>query len=70
MEQHRELLTVPTMTIFFTIVALVHLFGLFAMLLALRSAPVAVSENRGFQTIAESEQARENVASHAQARTA
>jgi hypothetical protein len=57
------------MTLFFTIVAVLHLFGLFAMLLALRTAPTAVEAN-GFRTIAEPEQDHETVASHARVRTA
>jgi hypothetical protein len=56
------------MTIFFTIVALVHVCGLYAMLLALRRAPVAVESSRGFQVIAQPEEMREVVG--AQARTA
>lgn len=58
------------MTLFFTIVAVLHLFGLFAMLLALRNAPVEATANRGFRTIAETEQAPETVATHAHVRTA
>ncbi len=44
------------MTIFFTIVALVHVCGLYAMLLAMRRAPIAVESDRGFQVIAEAEE--------------
>ncbi len=43
------------MTLFFTIVALVHVAGLFAMLLAMRRAPVAIETSRGFMVIAEPE---------------
>ncbi len=55
------------MTIFFTIVALVHLCGLFAMLLAFRRAPVAVEDSSGFRVIAEAEEQHEIVAAHARA---
>ncbi len=55
------------MTIFFTIVAVVHVFGLYAMLLAMRRAPVAVEGDRGFRVIAEPEEVREIVAAHARA---
>jgi hypothetical protein len=58
------------MTLFFTIVAVLHLFGLFAMLLALRNAPVSAAASQGFRTITEPEQATETVASHAHVRTA
>ncbi len=50
------------MTIFFTLVALVHVAGLFAMLLAVRRAPVACESNRGFMVIAEPEEVSENIA--------
>lgn len=53
------------MTLFFTIVALVHLCGLYAMLLAFRRAPVAVERADGFRVIAEAEEHRELVAAHA-----
>ncbi len=53
------------MTIFFTIVAGLHVCGLYAMLLAMRRAPVAVENDRGFQVIAEAEEAHEMVAAHA-----
>lgn len=56
------------MTLFFTLVAVIHVFGLFAMLLALRRAPVAVEGDRGFQVIAEADEARAVLA--AQTRTA
>ncbi len=56
------------MTTFFTIVALVHICGLYAMLIALRRAPVAVESSRGFQVIAQPGDVREVAA--AQARTA
>lgn len=55
------------MTLFFTIVALVHVAGLYVMLLAMRRAPVAVEGNQGFRVIAEPEEAREIVAAHARA---
>ena len=60
----------PTMTLFFTIVAALHLFGLFAMLLALRGAPVSATSGQGFRTITEPEQASEAVVAHARVRTA
>ena len=47
------------MTLFFTVVALVHFTGLFAMLLAIRRAPVAVENNSGFMVIAQPAEARE-----------
>lgn len=44
------------MTIFFTIVAAVHVLGLYAMLFALRRAPVATERSKGFQVIAHAEE--------------
>lgn len=44
---------ITLMTLLFTIVALVHVAGLFLMLLAVRRAPVAVESNRGFMVISE-----------------
>lgn len=61
-------LHIASMTIFFTIVALLHVVGLFAMMLAMRRAPVAVQTSRGFMVIAEPEEVRETVG--ALARTA
>ena len=58
------------MTLFFAIVAVLHLFGLFAMLLALRGAPVPATSGQGFRTITESEQASEAVVAHARVRAA
>ena len=49
------------MTTFFTIVALVHVAGLYAMMLAMRRAPVAIESNRGFMVIAEPEEAPETI---------
>ena len=49
------------MTLFFTIVALVHVAGLFAMLLAVRRAPVAIENNGGFMVIAEPKESHEMV---------
>ncbi len=56
------------MTIFFTIIAAIHVVGLYAMLFALRRAPVAVENSDGFQVVAEAEEVREMAA--AQVRTA
>ncbi|HLP09606.1 MAG TPA: hypothetical protein VK178_15690 [Opitutaceae bacterium] len=56
------------MTIFFAIIAAIHVIGLYAMLFALRRAPVAVETSDGFQVIAEAEEVREMA--HAHARTA
>jgi hypothetical protein len=53
------------MTIFFTIIAAVHVIGLYAMLFALRRAPVAVENSNGFQVIAEAEEAHEMTTAHA-----
>jgi hypothetical protein len=53
------------MTIFFAIVALVHVFGLFALLLAFRHAPVAVRREPSFMVIGKPEAARDFVAVHA-----
>ncbi len=50
------------MTLFFAIVAVVHICGLFAMLLAFRRAPIAVENANGFQVIAEPERQPEAVA--------
>ncbi|MFT3831569.1 MAG: hypothetical protein QM691_17880 [Opitutaceae bacterium] len=56
------------MTIFFAIIAAIHVVGLYAMLFALRRAPVAVENSNGFQVIAEADEVREMA--NAQARTA
>jgi hypothetical protein len=47
------------MTLFFTVVALVHVAGLFAMLFAVRRAPVAVENSRGFMVIAQPSETHE-----------
>ena len=52
------------MTIFFTFVVLVHVAGLFAILLAMRQAPVAVETNRGFTVISEPEETHETVSAY------
>jgi hypothetical protein len=56
------------MMTFFSIVAIVHIAGLYLMLLAMRRAPVGVEGSQGFKVIAEPELARAVVA--AQHRTA
>ena len=43
------------------------LLAAFAMLLAMRRAPIAVESDRGFQVIAEAEEQHEIVAAHARA---
>jgi hypothetical protein len=55
------------MTLFFTLVALVHVAGLFVMLLAVRRAPVAIENNGGFMVVAEAEEAHEIVGALARA---
>ena len=49
------------MTLFFTFVALVHVAGLFAMMLAMRRVPVAIQSNRGFRVISEPEEAHQSM---------
>lgn len=53
------------MTIFFAIIAAIHVIGLYAMLFALRRAPVAVENSDGFQVIAEAEEVRDMATAHA-----
>ncbi|HQF38223.1 MAG TPA: hypothetical protein PK322_03810 [Opitutaceae bacterium] len=53
------------MTLFFAIVAVVHVCGLFAMLIALRRAPIAVENASGFQVIAEPQSQPEAAAARA-----
>ncbi len=50
------------MTLFFTAVAAIHIFGLFALLVALRRTPIAVEADHGFRVIADPEETREIVA--------
>ncbi len=49
------------MTTFFIIVALVHFVGLYVMLFALRRAPVAVEDHRGFRVVAQPEETHEGI---------
>ena len=53
------------MTTFFTIVAVVHVVGLYALLLAMRRAPVAAQGEQGFRVITEADEAHEIVTAHA-----
>ena len=57
------------MTTFFILLAGLQLFGLYAILLAMREAPVAVESADGFCTIEQADEAGETVAV-AMARTA
>lgn len=66
-----NVLRFPTMTLFFVIVALVHVFGLFAMLLASREVPAAARVDRGFRRIEEEDdRVVDSAPAHAQAHTA
>jgi|GEM_PF-5126483 len=58
------------MTLFFVIVALVHVFGLFAMLMALRQVPAAARVDRGFCRMEALDRVEDSAPAHVQAHTA